>query len=291
MRFLLLSLCLAACSTDTFTGDDGGGGGDASPSDGNAPVDATPSEGGKADAAPFDPGSLGASLLLWLDANDATTVDAGDTVLAWPDHQNKYTTVINLSGGTGCSVPGLHVMKEGKINHSVVTFCSANLAVKDTAALHMGTSEFFITAVIAPGPSTGNTEVLFTKTLAGDSSPAPTNLTLVAPSASNRFQGWLDGTGLASSQNTLSQEFQNITFVRNATEITARVNGSAGTQFAVTSSDNVSNDGAEIGIGGYRFDIGNVQKVFHGEIVELAVVTNMQALGPLELYLTKKYGL
>ncbi len=290
MRFLLLSAVLVACSTDTFVGDDGGGG-DAT-TDGVPPGGASSgSEGGKADGAPFDPGTLGSSLVLWLDATDAKTGDAGDVAFFWPDHQNKYTTVVNVNTSLSNCVAGLHSSKDGKLNHAVVTFCNANLDVTDALPLHLGSSPFFVSAVISPAQSIGNSDVVFTKTLPGDSNPVPSNLTIVAPSSNNRMQGWLNGNGSASSPSTLTQDFHYVTFLREATQITARVDGQAGTPVAVNSSDDVSNSGANIGIGGYKFDVGIIRDVFRGELVELVVLSDITLVGPIELYLKKKYSL
>jgi hypothetical protein len=246
----------------------------------------------KVDAAPFDPTSLGSSLVLWLDAADAKTGDAGDLVVAWPDHLGKYTTSTKVGGATiNCTIPGIHVAKEGKINHSAVTFCGAILGVSDAASLQMANAPFFISAVFTPGPSNGTNDILFTKTLPGDSNTIPSFLTLLAPSASNRFEGSLNGNGSADSPSSLSQEFQYDTFERNTSEITSRVNASPGTSATVNSSDDVSNVGAAIGIGGYEFDIGNLHGVFRGELAEIIVVLDPSHLGPVELYLKKKYNL
>ena len=292
MRFLLLSVLLAACSTDTFTGDDGGGG-DAS-TDGPTSGDGFSSEGGKFDGAPaFDPSALGASLVLWMDAEDAKLADAGNIVATWPDHQKRYTTATSAGASTAtCTIPGLRTMMDGKINHAVVTFCNANLEVTDAPSLRMGTSPFFISAVISPASSNGNDDVLFTKTPPGDNNTDPSHLTLLAPMSAGLMEGWLaSGGGTALTQNSLQQDFQYVTFVRTTTQITIRVDGQGNNPAMVNSSDDVSNSGANIDIGGYRFDLGVIRDVFGGELAELLVVTDPNRIGDVETYFRKKYNL
>jgi hypothetical protein len=290
MRFLLLTGLLAACSTDTFVGDDGGAT-DAATTD--APLN---SESGKSDAGPaFDPSQLGSSLALWLDAADAkTALDASDLVAAWPDHQNKYVTRINVGSSTACTGSGIHTGKAGTINnHTIVTFCNAILEIADAASLHFGTSPFFIEAVMAP-PQTNssNGDVLFTKTQTGDSNPLPSYFTILTPNSNGRMQGWLNGNASAFSQNTLPQEYQYVGFVRTSTAIYVRVNGQAATSATVNASDDVSNVGSDIGIGGYGFDqVGQVHQIFRGEFVELVAVTDTGRIADVEFYFKNKYSL
>lgn len=293
MRFLLLTglLLAQACSTDTFTGDDGGG--DAS-TDGVTPADG-PSGGDsfKLDAPPFDPSMLGSSLALWMDAFDAKTGDAGDLVLSWPDHQGKYTTLIELSPITQQScIVGLHVAKTGSINNRpAVTFCAGLVDIADANTLQLGTTPFFIEAVIFPPQATGTNDVLFTKTKQGDGNPFPSDLTLLAPSPGGNFMGTLNSNGTSSSQNNLEQKFQFVGFVRTSTTIQVRVDGQTGSTATVNSTDDASFAGADVEIGGYRFDTGTYHDFFRGSLAELLVVTDPARLGDVESYFKKKYGL
>jgi hypothetical protein len=294
MRFLLLAgLTLVACSTDTFVSGDGGGG-DASP-DGIAQSDAI--SGGdavvKPDAAQFDPSSLGDTLALWLDAADAKTGDAGDIVVAWPDHQNRYTTVIQPGAATSvCTLPGMHAGKSGTINnHAIVTFCSALLAVNDAPGLHLGSAPFFIEAVIAPAPAGSSVDVLFTKTAPGDNSSAPQNLTIVAPAPNGSLLGVLNPNSNASSTANLDSKYHYVGFVRTSTSMYMRIDGQAGSSSVVNASDDVSNPGIAMQIGGYLYDLGNVHFGFRGQLVELLVVTDAARLSDVENYFKKRYSL
>jgi hypothetical protein len=290
MRFLLLSAVLVACSTDTFVGGDGG---DASTNDGTPPGDAiSGGEASMADAAPFDPGSLGASLVLWLDAADAkTAADAGALVASWPDHQNKYTTTLNPGVAlNNCGVPGLYKSTIG--SHPAISFCGANLGIADDPAFHIDTTPFFIEAVIIPttsGTST-NGDLLFTKTQTGDSNQFPSSLTVLAPNPSNRMQGWVNTNGSAYSQNALDQQAQYVGFERTSNALYVRINSVPGNPATINASDSVNNN-AEIGIGGYRFDNGNIHNLFRGQIAELFLVSDTSRIADVEFYFKKKYNL
>lgn len=293
MRFLLLCGLLTACSTDTFTGDDGGGGTDGAPTDASTGEVGTGGGDAKADAIiAFDPSSLGSALVLWLEAADAKTGDAGPLVVSWSDRQHKYTTAINVAGSsTACAFPGLFVASGGNINHPVVNFCNANLGVVDAPNLRLGTMSFFIAAVIAPVQANNFGDVLFTKTPPGITATIPPNLTLLAPSTGGSLLGTLDGTSTASSQSTLKSEFQYVALVRNPQQIFVRVNAQADATASVSSSDDVSNANADVGIGGYRFDLGDIRNQFRGALAELLVVSDTARVGDVESYFKKKYNL
>lgn len=293
MRFLLLGLgvCLAACGTDTFVAPDASasdGGNDAVASDGAL-------EGGQVDAAPPDPHQLGDKVVLWLDAADAKTLggDGGDIVTAWPDHVNtNLVTKPNIGGALIQCAPGLHARQSALLGKPVVSFCQANLDVQDTSSLQLGNNPFIVEAVVRVESSAAGDNVLITKTSTGQSMQLP-GLTVVAPGGSSRASGWLDTSTLATSSSMVSATFQIVGFVRHATDIDVRLSGSAGQPATVASSTDVSAPGANIGVGGYTFDVGMVQHVFDGDLAELIVVSDASAttVGLVESYFKTKYGL
>jgi hypothetical protein len=292
MRFLLLAgLTLVACSTDTFTGNDGGG--DDASIDSVVSGDAVSGgDGSKVDAASFDLGSLGSSLALWLDADDAKTGDASDIVTAWPDHQNKYTTTIQAGATTTvCTPPAIHAGKSTTINnHSFVTFCSALLSVGDAAGLHLGSAPFFIEAVAFTAQPTGGVDVVFSKDAPGDNNSAPQNLTMIAPAPNGSLLGILNPSSNASTGN-LDNKYHYVGFVRTSNGMYMRIDGQAGSSSTVNASDDVSNANIPVQIGGYQFDIGITRDGFRGQLAELVVVTDIARLTDVEVYFKHRYNL
>jgi len=284
----------AACGTDVFVGPDGstsdGGGTDVNVSD------VATIEGGQGDAGPPDPHQLGDKVVLWLDAADAKAGlgDAGDLVASWPDHVNPQLQTSSNIGGTSITcVPGLHVTHSAALNNKpVVSFCQANLAVKDTSSLQLGNTPFIVEAVLRIEGSAPANSVLITKTGTGGTMQLP-GLTVVAPGNSSRIAGWVDTTTLATSASTVASTFQIAGFVRHAADIVVRLAGTSGQPATIPSSADVSAQGADIGVGGYMFDVGMVRNVLVGDLAELLVVSDASAatIGLVESYLKSKYGL
>jgi hypothetical protein len=189
----------------------------------------------------------------------------------------------------------MHTTQAPAVNDKpVITFCGVNLGVKDTNALRLGTNAFYIAAVLSPASSAID-NLLFTKTSTGQTQALPTALTVLADNSAGRLQGWLNGNASASSQSALGQQYVYVAFVRtsNSTtnDISVRVNGVASAPSPVTSTDDVSGNGADIGIGGYLFDQGDIRHIFNGSLAELVVVTGTDTLGLVETYFKHKYGL
>ena len=275
-----------------FVGPDGstndGGGTDAVVPDGAG-------EGGQVEAGPPDPHQLGDKVVLWLDAADAKTFgDAGDLVSSWPDHVNtQLQTSPNVGGTSLTCAAGLHVTHSAVLNGKpVVTFCQANLDVKDTSSLQLGNGPFIVEAVIRIEGSAPANSVLLTKTGTGGTMQLP-GLTVAAPGNSSRIAGWVDTTTLATSASTVASTFQIAGFVRHPTDIVVRLSGTTGQPATIPSSADVSAPGADIGVGGYMFDVGIVQHVFVGDLAELIVVSDATAatIGTVEGYFKTKYGL
>jgi len=278
MRFLLLLGVLTACSTDTFVAGDAG--------DDRGLV----GDGAQTDApATFDPTQLGGAIALWLDAADATT-SGGDLVVAWPDHQKKNQTSIQSGSNAGICTPGLHLTNAINISHPAVSFCSANLVVKDTGDLRPGNNPFYIAAVMAPPADSAAGDVLYTKSPGGAATALPTGLTFLGADPSLHLQGWMNGNASVTSTNPLTTEFHTVTFIRESTQISLHVDGAPAGLMAISANDSSSNSD-DVGVGGYAYNANTTLHAFKGQVAELVVVNNTTSVGLVELYFKKKYGL
>ena len=288
---------------DTSPGNDGSVGNDASTADGGG------QDGTVTEAGPFDPTSLGSSLVLWLEGDKGVTQTNND-VSAWADQTSNHN---DASGGTGNgahqpTVNATAINGLPAIEFAIPTQQNAPsqwLDIADSASLQFGTGDFAIFMVAEyTNDTTGNggSQAMFYYKVAGNT--VPTGPQLIGNSASganntleSRVRARLTATDAVNSTNTGYNDgkFHRIGIRRNGQALEVWTDGTLTslTPDAGAAGD-VSATGTDVNIGAAETGGNFVNYRLAGAIAEVIGVKGTISdgdVGNLDGYFKSKYGL
>ncbi len=271
-----------AATNDTATNDTGGGP--------DAAADAPPS---------FAPSDFGPRLVLWLDANEASTVTkSGNDVTAWADRSGKNNGALagaRLNGGSITTTTS-----SGIGGKAALAFNLASMKVNSSTSLELGTGEFLVEVVALLTPQGDFDRYILAKyndNAKGFAMLGPDATLAISPSP-YRFGAFLDYNDKPHVSPTNApvdgQAFRVYGMHRlTATTLEARVNGGSTGPVTVPSQNLTNVNPLVIGASSFVAP-GPNNPLASSQIAEIVMVSgsaSTKEVTDLEDYFKKKYSL